>query len=411
MKVIYFFLRRHCYTFDEKLFQLSSFTSKGWKLERWSAVNWTFEKIDKPQNIDESNNCFYIDDENLLIKNLDRIKGQNCYFLIYPYDNTLCSWKIRKLIHQYGFKFANIAESLEITLDNSNKPVNISSFFAFKMEVKKFIISCFSFVKNCIFSRKNSLNIIKCSFMNFWGGLFYKSDLNFITTSIYYYAFPNIFEHFSKRNIIIHAQSYDEATLCKRQGDTKRKPFVVFVDQYLSGHSDFIKSGRSFPVTDLKDYCQKLCGLFNKIEKDFNCEVIIAAHPKAEYKGYEFENRAIISGKTNSLIKDSLFVLVQTSTCFGLITTLKKSFINIYDSVFFENLPSFKDYYIAIENVFHCKQLDIGNETQVIDYKSFITKYNTFYENYNERYVMSKKGIDSNNLFYEIIEDIIRTRI
>lgn len=414
MKVIYFFLRRHCYTFDEKLFQLSSFVAKEWELERWSAVNWTFEDLKKPKNIDESECCFYIDNEKCLIENLERVKGQKCYFLIYPYDNTLCSWTIRKRIKEYGFKFANIAESLEIALSNSTKPIYVPFHMVLSMELKKFIISCLSFAKSLLLRRSNILKNAKNNFINFWGCLLYKSDLNFITTNIYYYSFPNIYECFSKRNIMIHAQPYDEAMLCKKQESENRKPYVVFVDQYLSGHSDFIKSGMNFPVLDLKDYCRKLCILFEKIEEDYNCEVIIAAHPKAEYKGEEFNGRAIIYGKTNSLIKDSVFVLVQTSTCLGLITALKKSFINIYDSVFFENLPSFRDYYIAIENVYHCKQLDIGNNEQVDAYKSYITEYNDNYENYenyNERYVISKNAISSDKLFYENVENIIHTRI
>lgn len=411
MKVIYFFLRRHCYTFDERVFQLSSFVSKGWELERWSAVNWTFEGLEKPQNIDESDGCFYIDNEKLLIENLERIKGQKCYFLIYPYDNTLCSWEIRKLIKRYGFKFANIAESLEIGLYNSTKPIYPSICTIISIECKKFLISCFSVGKSIVFQKSDFIKKIKKNFLNFWGCLLYKSDLNFITTTIYYYFIPNLYESLSKRNILIHAQSYDEAILCKKTIFENRKPFVVFIDQYLNGHSDFKKTGMQFPVTNLKEYCRKLCFLFDKIERDYNCEVIIAAHPKAEYNGDEFNRRIIVSGKTNSLIKDSLFVLIQTSTCFGLITTLKKSFINIYDSVFFDNLPSFKDYYIAIENVFHCKQLDIGNNEQVTNYKLYITEPNSYYENYNERYVISKEAIGTNQSFYEAAEEIVRTRI
>ena len=413
MKIIYLYLRRHCYTFDEKIFQQSAFTSKGWNLERWSAVNWTFDNLEKPLNIDEGKDCYYIDNESILKENLNRLRKEKCYFLIYPYDNTLCSWTIRKNIKKFGFKFANIGESLEISLYTSNYPLKLSFKTIFDIESRKCLSVSTSFIFNCVTRKKDNFSKIKLAWENFWGPVFYKSDINFLTTVIYYYAFPNLFEFYSHKNIMIHSLSYDEVSLSLKKDNEilNNKPYVVFVDQYLSGHSDFVKSGFGFPVTNLMDYCNKLCALFDKIERDFSCEVIIAAHPKAEYNGNEFSGRKIINGKTNDLIKNSLFVLIQTSTCFGLITQLKKSFINIYDSNFFENVPIFRNYYIAIKNVFHCKQLDIGNKNEVDDYKSYITNYNEFFEEYNERYVVSRKSTGEDKLFYEVVEEIVKNRI
>lgn len=103
---------------------------------------------------------------------------------------------------------------------------------------------------------------------------------------------------------------------------------------------------------------------------------------------------------------------MQASTTFGLLAALKKPFINIYEKEFFENRPDWIDAYEILKNIFHCKQLDIGDKTQVDVYKSYITQYDEkTYSTYVDRYVIGKNSFGADKLFYENVESIIRNRL
>lgn len=98
------------------------------------------------------------------------------------------------------------------------------------------------------------------------------------------------------------------------------KPFIVFLDTFMPLHHDLEKYNATKYVSPA-NYQAALKDFFKHVEKKFNAEVIIAAHPKSVYEKNEFGNRKIIKYKTGELIKDSVLVIshMSNSTAFALL--------------------------------------------------------------------------------------------
>lgn len=415
MKVIYIFERRHGYIHDKEMFQMESFLSKGCDVEVWSAVNWKFQEIPEPGGADRSGRTCYIDDENSLKHEINRVKDENCIFLIYPYHSyDYISYIIRKQIKKAGFHFCNITEPPSL---QKNFRI-ISSYNRYYIIIKELyrtlreIGSVFLKIplKKLVFRKKEKCNYIitlKNLHARFLGPIKYKSLYNFITMEVMYDSFPNYFEILSKRNILIHASPYDEYLDAKSFPSFCKEEYVLYVDSYAVGHSDYIKRGGIFPVSDPQEHLKRLNVLFDKIEESWGCKIIIAAHPKAEYKGEEFQGREIIYYKTNSLIKDARLVIMEITTCAGNVMMHKKDYLVIYSSEYFSRIPSMKNGYDAYVQWLECKKLDIQDCDQIRQWETYVTPYNKKVgDSYIKRYVISDRGVKDKKM-YEAISDIL----
>lgn len=100
--------------------------------------------------------------------------------------------------------------------------------------------------------------------------------------------------------------------------------YCVFVDQYLAYHPDIAICGLENVNPDI--YYSELNNFFDFIEKKYNIEVVIAAHPKAEKYQVDnpFSGRKIMFGKTSELVKDSKFVFTHHSTAISYPILFKK---------------------------------------------------------------------------------------
>ena len=79
-------------------------------------------------------------------------------------------------------------------------------------------------------------------------------------------------------------------------------------------HDAHIK-GIDSPLTEDK-YYPSLCRFFDRIEKEFNIEVVISAHPKTDHDEYPsyFGGRKTVYGKTPEMIRSSKFIINRNST-------------------------------------------------------------------------------------------------
>ncbi|MGP1489476.1 MAG: hypothetical protein ACTTI6_00100 [Treponema sp.] len=399
MKIIYIFERRHCYTYDNKMFQYEFFLKQGHSVEAWSIVNWTFpQKVEMPLNADTSKYVHYINNEKDLKVELERIKKENCIFLCYPYHAyNYISYLVRKHIKQYSFQFCNITESPEVSAINHKFEQKINIFIIVEVCIK-FLLRL---GKNLLLLRFDKMRNI---FFSFCGPFICKSKKNFITVPLMYYHFPNVLECLSKRNIVLHSESYDEfltITAVMTHEKIIADKYVVFIDQYVTGHSDWKKLKLKYPISNKQAYFSQLCYLFNAIEKKMKCKVVIAAHPKAEYIGGEFGDRDILYGQSNVLIRDAEFVIIQFSTLFGYVCLSEKKFLTVYSEEMFENVPSLKNDYGAIVNIFGNKLLDIANKTAVNLFFDYIFEDKDRCSQYINNYVISDKSVYRNRLFYD----------
>ncbi|KAA6343367.1 hypothetical protein EZS27_008958 [termite gut metagenome] len=99
----------------------------------------------------------------------------------------------------------------------------------------------------------------------------------------------------------------------KAQTLTPHMRYIIFSDIYFPFHPD-LKYFLAYRVfSNPKEYWKTLTNFFDYLENRFNMPVIIAAHPKSEYKGNEFGNREIVKYKSCELIANSQFVVTHTS--------------------------------------------------------------------------------------------------
>lgn len=87
--------------------------------------------------------------------------------------------------------------------------------------------------------------------------------------------------------------------------------YIVFCDIFFPEHPDLLSFYRKRP--DTQKYRKCLTDFFDYLEKKYNMPVVIAAHPKSDYKGNEFGDRKIIKYRTGNLVINSAMVLQHFS--------------------------------------------------------------------------------------------------
>ena len=410
MKIIYVIEDMHIYNYDYKRFQMKYFDKGDNEIEAWSAVRWTFKECDDPINISKANNVYYIDNFNDLIKQFERIKSDNCLFLCYPYHSyTYTSYCIRKMIKKYGFSFCNISGSPAIGKQRLITTTNIISLIILQVVrlFKHILYAIIKFDKNILFN--GLIGII--------GPCLYASKYNFVTTRLANAGFPNWVELSNRnKNIMIHSESYDEFLDANVSNDEFLKlkeeynlpdKYALLVDDFEIGHSDFKKLGENIPVTNVEEHLRKVNKLLSMVENKFGIPVVIAQHPKAEYKFDAFEGRVSIKNHTNALLKNSSLVIIGISTCIGLLVLYKKDFIGWYNSEYFKNVPRCKSSYDLVQSIFNCKYIDVNNIQCENSINKYINHYDKdIYNNYLHRYIVEKDGMCGKH-FYEIVADIV----
>lgn len=109
-----------------------------------------------------------------------------------------------------------------------------------------------------------------------------------------------------------------------------KERYAVYLDVYIPYHPDFIEYGTGI---DAKKYYDNMNEIFNAIEKKYNCKVLIAAHPRANYKDkkYSFSQEKIIYGKTAELAKGAIFLIGSFSTTNQMAVMANKALVIVCD--------------------------------------------------------------------------------
>lgn len=400
MKIIYIFLRRHYYKHDDEQFGISFFRNKGHDVEVWSTVNWTYgRRISTPCNLHDGD-LIYINNLSDLNKKLDEISRKDVHFIIYAYHTYQRSdYNLRYTLHKRGFVFSNLTEASDLCEIKLHKVDGIYYFVKGCYEL--FFTICTVFLLLLPFR----LDTIKGKILNkitrFWGPLLVKSKYNFISSKNAYNYIPNAFEYFSKRNVII--PHFDFSNYLRVCDDISKKDIAVFVDEYEIGHSDWEKAGVCPPIENKEKYFSELKTFFDYIENEFNVEVVIAAHPKAEYCGSEFGERKIEYYKTAQLIGESKLVLYMYGTSLTYIFLFKKDFILFNTSQHLKG-HMVDGTMIQTRRILNSKVLDLTYINDETPLRHYINHYNSNYDNLVEKYINIKNNeADS----YQLIEEYI----
>lgn len=185
----------------------------------------------------------------------------------------------------------------------------------------------------------------------------------------------------NKKNKFIPIMSRD--LIKYREANYSLEDNIVFIDQYLPYHPDF-KLRKTKSVEPIS-YYKYLNDFFTKIEKKYNMEIVIAAHPSSNYEFNPFNNRKIVKFKTTEEIKKSKFIIGHYSTSLGLVTIEKKPLIIINMDIFSDSI---KDCIETFSKELGVIPVNLSSNNTKIDFE----KNDIFYENYYKNYLYQGKS-------------------
>lgn len=186
--------------------------------------------------------------------------------------------------------------------------------------------------------------------------------------------------------IQVHSLDYDKFIEVNNKDRTEGEltNYSIFLDDDKPFHPDniVIDTGKGI---DSKNYYRELNDFFDHYEKTGNSEVIIAGHPRADYKarGNPFEGRKLEMGSTIQLIKDSDYVIGHNSTSLGVAALFKKPIILLTSDTF----NSYNRRYVKafskalatkVVNISHKRYKKQDLSSEVINeskYKNYIIEY------------------------------------
>lgn len=131
----------------------------------------------------------------------------------------------------------------------------------------------------------------------------------------YLLANGNFYPEYTRHFVKIHHVKYDEYLQSRDLPPILDGPYAVFLDTAATTHPFYgLKRHANKRKVDAQGYIDRLNHFFDRVEKEHNLPIIIAAHPKADYDEQTFNGRPIIKYKTGQLIEHSSLVLSHYST-------------------------------------------------------------------------------------------------
>ena len=164
-------------------------------------------------------------------------------------------------------------------------------------------------------------------------------------------------------------------------GLNNRRPYAVFIDEYLPYHPDTKMLGIDSVPAD--KYYSKLRDFFDFLELKYNLAVIVAAHPKSNYQENPFGDREVIKGRTEMLVKDCSLVIDHFSTAISYAILNKKPLLIITTDDIDKTFPDLKSYSTYVAEILDAQRINVDrsfnflkkSKINEIAYNRYISKY------------------------------------
>lgn len=347
-------------------YYLKSFLQDGYRVEYWSVCNaFNYTKKTMSLSDDRPNEEFDVIEfknvSDLLnkIDELDPKKNIICLEVWFNWDTLRLFRKLKSKkfsVFQIDYFMNHPALALA---SNSNK----ISYLLEKLSLKGVTKRIFNFMnfKLVIFLRH----------------IFNPISLLFIPGINYKEYFSNVkFKSINYFDVDLHEQAIDSPSVVDEK-------YIVFLDEFLPFHPDLLRIDKKTISPEV--YYPKLNKLFDKIESNTKTRIIIAAHPKSNYRN-EFDGRVSIKGKTPELVNNAEMVLAHSSASINLAVLSNKKVLLIYtdeflrkDCFLWTKLKHMKSYkhlldteMVNIDKEFY---LEISKDVNAIAYHSYKKNY------------------------------------
>ena len=290
--------------FDVSMWDLSSFVYP----ETVSSLKETF-------GILNNKNIIRFDSVKEVIQAIEK-ETQETFFITLIHCNAK-TYKIFRAISRAGIKYGSFGP-----YNQEGFPLPVKTVVKYSMrriKIDKHFITKFwpRFIYNILKISPRILGINYASYFPLFGG------------RLAYARGPTINEDTNVQ--YIHTPDYDYYLKLKNSsnGQTPCPKFIVYIDQNLVWNPDAMIR-KDTPKIDIEQYYGDLRTFFDQIESITHNKVVIAAHPKANYrkKGYLFGNREIVHGFNSAeLISQSNLVLMHYSIALNFAVLFRKPII------------------------------------------------------------------------------------
>lgn len=167
------------------------------------------------------------------------------------------------------------------------------------------------------------------------------------------------------------------------------KNYIVFIDEYMPYHPDGLMRGKNIDAA--KYYLEVETFLF-RISNLMGLPVVIAAHPKADYKKHSecYRGMQVIQFKTNELIQRASFVVTHLSIAISMVLVCRKSYMLITtDDV--ENKIYIGGVIEDYENNLKCKVINISTSLSDENLQIEINKAQSMSTEYYDEQILKYK--------------------
>ncbi len=294
---------------DFKRFEIDFYLKKNLKIEIWDISKFILKNISIPKS-DFINSYQNLKIINFLDKNsfkkLAKQINKETFVMTSLSLNTKSEWiflELEKNFITWGY------------FRLSYYPINKLSFMGI--------------IRTIILNQKiliEKLEMIKKRSVNFF---LFKNKVNKISPKFIIYAGNNAKKnisfdvHSDSLKISAHSFAYNEFLLNKNSNtesnDLLRKQFkkkyILYIDEDVPNHKDPYYHGFKKNLCEKNIFYKEICNFFDYLENKYNCEVVIAVYPKAQYSIEDNPyGRKAFKNKTLELIKNSFFVIQHNST-------------------------------------------------------------------------------------------------
>lgn len=214
-----------------------------------------------------------------------------------------------------------------------------------------------------------------------------------------------------KRVIWAHTLDYD-LYLAARQVPLASKGGIVFLDEFLPYHTDYIAMGIE-PFDQPGPYFACMNAFFKRLEDLTGQAVVIAAHPRSDYedRGNPYEGRQIVRSGTPGLTAGADLVVAHTSTSLNFANLFERAIVFVTT----RNMdPSYSDRIAAMALWHGQKMWSIDESGRVADSAGRSAPINSIvdearhcrYNEYREGYI--KTAASPQKYSWQIIEERVR---
>ncbi len=384
-KIIFVHFNRFLDNFDWKRYELD-LLSKSYLVEVHVLIN-----LVHPHLKNKNYNKFNKNKKIKIFKNLDEWRKKiddyqkKYHFIFQTFPYNFIALKIFQIVKKKGFKTSIIYINNLPTY--SDYKISTNTFENFR---KKFL--------SAIFRPKHSLATIKkiliiCLFRIF---------KNYFNTDFSIIGGYKKSDFSSSKTIKINSWDYSK-TLRKSSRTGNKKNYILYLSDGETRYQSDSQLWNTERVENSELYLKKLNLFFNKIEKKYNLEILIAAHPRSNPKlrrDLELGKRKSFYGKTFELTKNAKFVMSWGSTALSYAVLLEKPILFIFSSSQQKKNVSGNKFANFFAGILNCKRYDIDNYLDT-EKECFNAVDQKSYEKYKKNFIVNKANKQNYKILIE----------